>query len=220
MSHDYPSGNLGNTFLFISSDRSISEDGSRVFFDTSTPLVPADTNGVRDAYAWEDGVIHLISTGVSSRESFFGDNSPSGNDVFFSTAEGLSPGDTDEGYDVYDARIPRPGDQPIPAVVPCEGEVCQGPPSVPQLLSPPASEVFDGAGNLTTPAPSSSHSAPKPLTRAQKLTRALNACKRQKGVRKRAKCRSQAQKRYGAKAAAKSHGAHSSENRHHNGRSK
>ncbi len=219
MSHEPEFDPQGGSYHFLTPDRSISDDGSRVFFDTSTPLVPTDTNGVRDVYAWEDGVIHLISTGVSPRESYFGDNSPSGNDVFFSTAEGLSSGDTDDGYDIYDARIPRPGDQLPPAVVPCEGEVCQGPPSVPQLLSPPASEVFDGAGNLVG-APSATHSAPKSLTRAQKLMRALNACKRQKGVRKRAKCRSQAHKRYGAKAAAKDHGGHLSENRHHNGRSK
>jgi hypothetical protein len=63
----------------------------------------------------------------------------------------LLPGDTDETYDVYDARIPRPGDDLPPVAVPCKDSVCQGPPSVPQLLAPPASETFNGAGNLAAP---------------------------------------------------------------------
>ncbi|MCL2770089.1 MAG: hypothetical protein FWD42_08290, partial [Solirubrobacterales bacterium] len=50
--------------------------------------------------------------------------------------------------DVYDARVPRPGDNPPPAALPCEGAVCQGPPSVPQLLGAPASETFSGLGNV------------------------------------------------------------------------
>jgi hypothetical protein len=220
LSHAFGSGNLGNTTGGISpGNRGISEDGKRVFFDTPDPLVPQDANGVRDAYEWEGGVVHLISTGVSQEQSFFGDTSPSGNDVFFSTSEGLSPGDKDEGYDVYDARVPRPGDQPPPAAIPCEGAVCQGPPSVPQLFSPPASEVFDGPGDLTAAPPS--HSAQKSLTRKQKLTRALKACKHRKDARKRAKCERQARRSYGARAAgARTHGMQRNGNRQRNGRGK
>lgn len=152
LSHAFPSG-LGNeeSAGYITGNRGISADGSRVYFDTPSPLLAQDTNGVRDVYEWSNGTLSLISTGVSQSESFFGDNSPSGNDVFFSTAEGLAPGDTDEGYDVYDARIPRPGDQLPPSAVQCEGSVCQGPPSVPQLLGAPASETFNGLGNSTPP---------------------------------------------------------------------
>jgi hypothetical protein len=201
ISHDFPSGNLANTFFYMTGNRGISEDGDRVFFDTLSALLPQDTNGVRDVYEWEEGTLSLISTGVSSEESYFGDNSPSGNDVFFATAEGLVPGDTDEGYDIYDARIPRPGDQLPPSAVPCEGSVCQGPPSVPQLLAPPASETFAGEGNVPQAAPPG-HSAPKSLTRAQKLARAMRACKSRKG-RKRKECKRRAHRRYGAHMSAK-----------------
>jgi hypothetical protein len=199
LSHATASNNLGNTFLIITGSRAISSDGTRVVFDTPTPLVPQDANGVRDAYEWEDGVVHLISSGVSQEDSFSGDTSARGNDVFFSTGEGLMPGDKDEGYDLYDARIPRPGDQLAPSAVPCEGSVCQGSPSVPQLLAPPASVAFDGPGDATPPP--SSHKAPKSLTQRQKLARALKACKHRKDASKRARCRREAHKRYVGKSA-------------------
>jgi hypothetical protein len=215
LSHAFPSGNEGNTFLMLTADHGMSDDAGRIFFDTPSALVAQDTNGVRDAYEWENGTVYLISTGVSRRESFFGDNSPSGNDVFFSTAEGLAPGDADEGYDLYDARVPRPGDQLPPSAVPCEGAVCQGPPSVPQLLTPPASEAFDGPGDLEPPP---SHSTPKSLTRKQRLARALKACKSHKKVGKRRKCERQARGSYGTKAAAARQ--RGGVGRHHNGRGK
>jgi hypothetical protein len=134
--------------------RGMSADGTRVFFDTPDPLVTRDTNGKSDVYEWEDGKIYLISSGSSNEGSFFLDSSESGGDAFFATAEGVVPGDSDGAYDVYDARIPRPGDDPPPSAVPCKGSVCQGPPSVPVLLGAPASESFSGAGNLA-PTPQS-----------------------------------------------------------------
>jgi hypothetical protein len=164
MSHDvgYGEQNGGNPLF---NNRGISADGSRIFFDSPDPLVPQDTNTAppttelhsdqlvehgRDVYEWENGRLFLISTGTSSEDSYVGDNSASGNDVFFSTTQGLSPGDTDEAYDVYDARVPRPGDNPPAVPAPCEGDVCQGPPSEPNVLSEPASATFNGLGN---PAP-------------------------------------------------------------------
>lgn len=131
--------------------RGISANGDRVFFDTPNALVPQDTNGVSDVYEWENGTVYLISSGSSAEESLYLANDETGENVFFATSQGLVPGDTDEAYDVYDARIPRPGDNPPPAALPCKGSICQGPPSVPQLLSPPASETFSGPGNPPPP---------------------------------------------------------------------
>jgi hypothetical protein len=213
LSHAFSSGAIGNTFATMTGNHGISEDASRVFFDTPDPLLVADTNGLRDAYEWQEGTVSLISSGVSKRTSFAGDNSPSGNDEFFSTAEGVAPGDTDEGYDVYDARVPRPGDQPPPSEVPCEGAVCQGPPSVPQLLSQPASEAFSGAGNVEPPP--SGHGTPKSLTRKQKLALALKACKHRKSAGARKSCERKARSAYGARAAGRGSGS-----RHNNGRGK
>ena len=146
-------------------DRGMSENGDRVFFQTQAPLVPQDSNtnaevpgenhkgsereGM-DVYEWENGVVYLISTGNSPRNSYYLDSSENGNDVFFATTSELVPGDTDGGYSVYDARVPRPGDNPPPAAVPCTGSVCQGPPKVQAPLGAPASATFTGLGNTPT----------------------------------------------------------------------
>ncbi len=178
-------------------NRGISADGDRVFFDTATPLVPQDTDGRTDVYEWESGNVFLVSSGTSSNESFFLDNSSNGSDVFLATVDGLVPGDTEGGYDVYDARIPHPGDNPPPSAVPCQGDVCQGPPSVPALLGEPSSETFNGLGNIAPEVKPSvkTKAKPKVSPAALKLSKALKAC-RKKPKGKRAACESRARKTY------------------------
>ena len=112
-----------NDFPSLDED-TVSADGSRIFFESPDPLVPQDSNTNspavlvnedatasqgRDVYEWENGVVYLISTGESNRDSYLLDSSENGDDVFFATTQGLVSGDTDGGYDVYDARVPRPG---------------------------------------------------------------------------------------------------------------
>jgi DNA-binding beta-propeller fold protein YncE len=144
---------------WLNTTRGMSSDGTRIFFDTPDPLVPQDTNGVRDVYQWENGKVSLLSSGTSVKDSLFLDSSVTGNDAFFATTEGLAAGDTDNAYDVYDARVPRPGDIQPPSPAPCQGDVCQGPPRVPSLLAVSPSETFSGPGN---PAPKViAHSKPK-----------------------------------------------------------
>ena len=73
----------------------IGDDGGRVFFDSSEPLVSEDTDGVQDVYEWErgglgscvssNGCVYLLSGGVSSSASWLEGVSESGNDVFFAT---------------------------------------------------------------------------------------------------------------------------------------
>jgi hypothetical protein len=183
--------------------RGVSTDGEQIFFDSPDPLVARDTDGVRDVYEWENGTVYLISSGTSSNYSLFLDNSESGGDVFFATTDELVEGDNDQGFDVYDARVPRPGDDPPPAAVPCEGDVCQGPPSVAELLGAPPSATFSGAGNIV-PAPPvpAVKSTPKPLSQAQKLTSALRTCRKRKSKHARSVCEKQARRRYPAAGAA------------------
>lgn len=186
---------LGDANPGVVDERGMSANGDRVFFQTRSPLVPQDSNtgdeipglekeGLElqgmDVYEWEDGVVYLISTGKSSRNTYFLDNSESGNDVFFTTSDGLAANDLDGAYDVYDARVPRPGDNPPPAAVPCEGAVCEGPPRVQVPLGAPASETFSGLGNVP-PEPVAS------LTVKPKAKSKATACK--KGyVREKTKC--------------------------------
>jgi hypothetical protein len=94
--------------------RSISDGGSRVFFgsaDQLTPDAPAPARGgvygepLYSVYEWESGRIYLISAAESTvGSSYLLTATPSGNDVFFSTARQLAASDTDGTLDVYDAR--------------------------------------------------------------------------------------------------------------------
>jgi hypothetical protein len=98
--------------------REIADEGGRVFFATATKLVPQAENGVSDVYEWEQsgtgschsekqagGCLYLVSSGTSPDPSFYLDNDESGENVFFTTRARLVKGDTDESYDVYDARV-------------------------------------------------------------------------------------------------------------------
>lgn len=125
--------------------RNVSDDGSRIFFDSSDALVPEDTNGRVDVYEWEAGRLYLISSGSSSRNSMFQDASASGDDVFFTTGEQLVRSDTDGLVDLYDARVGAVTEPvPIPG---CVGDECQGTPSPPPLFDNPSSSVYRGPGN-------------------------------------------------------------------------
>ena len=205
-------------------------DGGRVFFDSADALVPQDVNGTIDVYEFEppqvgsceetsetysprsDGCVSLISSGTSREESAFLDASESGDDVFFLTAAQLSPRDTDTAYDVYDAHVcsaaspcpPEEASEPPP----CDtGDSCRPAPSPqPDIFGAPASETFSGNGNLTQAPPSAPKAKAKPLTRAQKLAKALKACHRKKPKKRRSSCERQARKKYGAKKPSKKKG--------------
>jgi hypothetical protein len=188
--------------MTTSDARVISSDGRRVFFDTPDPLVASDTNGKRDVYEWEAGQVHLISAGTGPHNSYVIGSSASGEDVFFATDDGLLPADTDEGYDVYDARVPRPGDEPAPPPQPCAGDACQGPVPAPGLTPPPASAVFSGSGNLAPAVPVVKRSRRRAPTRAQKLASALRRCAKlphRTAAQRRARhrCVASAQRRFG-----------------------
>jgi hypothetical protein len=191
----------------LADERGISSDGDRIFFDTLDPLVPQDTNTGsstvyplsgevipegRDVYEWENGTVYLLSSGKSQHSSYFLDNSENGDDVFFATTEGLVSGDTDGAYDVYDARVPHPGDNPPPAAAPCQGSVCQGSPQMPSPLTPPASATFSGPGNPSPELPYVTKTTAKKgvrCTKGRKLShgKCVRAKKKPKGSNRSAK---------------------------------
>ena len=139
--------------------RVISDDGSRVFFESFEALVPRDTNGAWDVYQWEEpgkgtcdegdptfgteagGCVDLISSGESPAKSTFLDADPSGDNVFFSTQSSLVGQDYGLN-DVYVARVgggfPEPQPNPI-----CEGDACQGPSAAP-VPPTPSSSTYRG----------------------------------------------------------------------------
>jgi hypothetical protein len=144
--------------------RWVSDDGSRLYFQSFDALAVRDTNGRQDVYQWEapgsgscssasptyssvnEGCVDLISSGQSNRDSEFTDASPSGNDVFFTTQSSLVP--QDYGLiDVYDARVGGGLPSPPPAPSPCEAEACRSPPAPPQDPTP-ASSSYQGPGDV------------------------------------------------------------------------
>jgi hypothetical protein len=189
-------GEPRNAFL----TRNLSEDGSRAFFQTKEALVPQDANGQTDVYEWEreeaGGRLYLISTGQSGDQSYFGDASADGNDVFFFTRQPLVGQDQDNNDDLYDARMGGGiAAQNPPPPASCTGEGCLGSVDPSPMFSAPSSTAFAQAGNLAL----RPTGKPKPLTRAQKLAKALKACRKQPR-QKRGSCKAQAKKRYGKRA--------------------
>ncbi len=216
--------------------RNLSSDGDRVFFETPDPLVSQDENTDAnptcypsgnvtvtgcDVYEWEadgegtcesvaqdGGCLFLISSGKSSEQSYFGDASANGDDIFFFTREALVSTDTDHNVDVYDACVDcgkqqRPECEPGAALNPhteeCE-EACENaktckppPPKLPEELHP-GSAVFSGPGNLVPPIEPAEKPKPE-LTTAQRLAAALKVCKKRPKA-KRARCDASARRKY------------------------
>jgi hypothetical protein len=146
-------GNLSQGGLFEMNTRAVSDDGSTVIFSTSGALSPRAVNdlqsggGPLDVYESHDGQVSLISTGHSLTSDIHPTITPSGRDVFFTSTENILPQDSGGLASLYDARIE--GGFPA-ALVPsggCNGDACQGPPSVPNLLGAGASATFSGLGN-------------------------------------------------------------------------
>jgi hypothetical protein len=127
----------------------LSKDGERVFFQTDEALLPSDTNGHVDVYAWEAGRLSLISSGQAQTDSYFSDATPSGDDVFFATRQQLVAQDTDQNIDIYDARAEGgiAAQNPVPPPPPCSGDSCRTGVTAPPPASSPASAGVMGPGN-------------------------------------------------------------------------
>jgi hypothetical protein len=136
----------------------MSEDGSRIFFDSPDPLAPgaggAQVNRLfepTDVYEWENGTVSLIADGTESEADLNG-TTPSGNDVFFSVGASLTRGAVMGYRHIYDARVdggfPEP---PPPPGEPCAVEACrtEGAPS--EFFPLPASALLDEAGAESSP---------------------------------------------------------------------
>jgi hypothetical protein len=171
--------------------RTISEDGSRVFFESAQPLVPQAQNGRLNLYEWErdgsgscgdtHGCVYLLSSGTSSGASYFIDASADGDDVFMMTRSALVDADANEYNDIYDIRV----DAPQPAAAPqCTGTGCQGVAATPPVFATPSSATYDGVGNFAPPSkPVAKKSKPKPKKKAPSCTKSSKKGKQGKSKR-------------------------------------
>jgi hypothetical protein len=197
----------------------LSKDGSKVFFESPVGLVPGALNEVcaresfgtcsiaaRNVYEWEAGQVHLISDGLDAH-TLFGTAatallgaSPSGSNIFITTADALTAEDTDTQVDIYDANAD--GGYPAPSSPPTCATGCQPAIGSAPVFGTPGTVTAAGNGNLAAPTVKSPISA-KPLTRAQKLSkaqklsRALKACRRNRSKKRRAACEKRARRTYG-----------------------
>jgi DNA-binding beta-propeller fold protein YncE len=216
-------------------DPSLSADGHRVFFESPAALAPGALSDVliafnevnrvpvfaENIYEWEQqgtgscdetaGCLYLISDGRDATEGFKGSSvkligtDATGENAFFSTADRLVPTDTDTGLDVYDARA-LGGFAPPPHSETCEtSEACHGESTREAPLSSPGTMGFNGLGNVQPTLPPTLKVSTPAQIRAQKLARALKACRTKHNRKRRAACKRRARKRYGPPHQAKSH---------------
>lgn len=190
-------GNHGNSSegipvrsQFEMNDRAVSEDGSRIVFLSAEPLSPMASNRLVNVYEWHEnssgGEVSLVSAGSGEQPVEDVVISSDGRSIFFDTAEGLVPQDTDGAPDVYDARIERPGEAFPEAAAErrqCEGDGCQGPLTNPAPLLVPGSVVQAPGENFSVPAASS-----RPVTVKHKTT-PKHKPRKKKGKRARARGR-------------------------------
>ena len=204
-------------------DLTMSDDGQYVFFQSPVALAPGALNEVQvnnppgrtlaeNVYEYHDGNVSLISDGRDTTANSAALGIPtstrllgvdrSGRNVFFAAGDQLTSQDTDTNRDYYDARI---CEEASPCVAPppppgagCSEEACRGQAPGAPSSSTPGSQTFTGPGNLTT-APAGT-AKPKPLTRAQKLAKALKACRTKHNRHKRTVCEKQARHRFGTAA--------------------
>ncbi len=189
--------------------RAMSNNGEYVFFDSADPLAPGASNGTLNTFEWHDGAISPIGSGSDASPTYFLGYAPNpqahseeareGGNVFVGTHAQLTSQDTNGFGEIYDARVcesQSPCIEPPPGeTVQCEGSSCQAPAIAPPeptqtLLEPPAS-VMSSPGTAIKS---------KGLTRAQKLQKALKACRGDRKHKTRLACEKRAHDSYGAVA--------------------
>jgi hypothetical protein len=204
----------------IRRDPSMADNGELVFFESPVALVPGALEDASigegkyayNVYEWYNGQVYLVSDGkdvtadsaVSESQNLRGPTEllgvgVNGADVIFSTFDQLVPEDQDTQRDYYDAHLCSTEGKPcIERVLepgPCVEGACQGAVGAPAGVGASGSATLSGSGNL--PPPPVEKLVVKPLTRAQKLAKALKACHTKANKKKRKACEATARKDYG-----------------------
>jgi hypothetical protein len=227
----YQTIDYGNLRTGAGSFLEISSTGTAAIFSSNNALAPQATNSLSSEpcrnlyeYRWSNdgtpgalgkGNVFLVSDGqdlgksnsnIAAGECGSPDEATmdeSGKDILVESSRQLVSQDTNSQVDTYDARegggfpsvVSRPG---------CAQDGCQGSLGISPSLLAAGSASQAGGGNLVPPVPQPAVKRKvKPLTRAQKLARALSACRKDANRHKRALCESQARSRYGGKLKAR-----------------
>jgi hypothetical protein len=124
---DPPAGVGWITSMNAHQMRTVADDGT-AFFTSSDDLLPSDSNGTPDVYAYKGGELRLVSRAAQGTSARFLDATPDGKSVFFSTDDAIVPTDTDRSVDVYMTREGAGYPYTAPPVdPPCTGGDCRDP---------------------------------------------------------------------------------------------
>ena len=117
-SGEAPSGDASIT------GRALSDDGSRLFFQSSDAVIAQAQSGQANVFEYEGGEVQLLTPGDGGASLLAG-ASASGDDVFIASFSELSPQGQGPVFGIYDARVNA---NVPPAVTPagCQGESCRG----------------------------------------------------------------------------------------------
>jgi hypothetical protein len=192
------------------------DDSGRLFFTSSDALVPRDVNGRDDVYEYDPvgvgscrppsygqgasvvfnrtlgGCVGLISAGTGNTDSLFFDASASGNDVFFTTEDGLVQNDRDGTADMYDARVCTqteacPSSLAVSPACTTTDSCRVAPSPQPGIFAAPATATFVGAGNAAATPPPKKTTKKKTVKCARGKKRSHGRCVKVKKKNTRAK---------------------------------
>jgi hypothetical protein len=173
----------------------VSNDGDRVVYN----LAPAEGGSeIIDEWTSSGQTVQISPLGSTTNYHIRGTAGGELENIFFEANNPLVAQDLNAGTtDIYDARTD--GGFPVPAEPSNEG----------QTPNPTAPSIPAYSGNLTVPSialaslPADTANPPtstaKPLTRTQKLERALKRCRKEKSKAKRQRCDTEAKTKYGTK---------------------
>jgi hypothetical protein len=153
----------------ITHGRSLTFDG-RVAFTSSDRIVTADQTSALDVYLYDKGTVSLLTKGRGDNNSYIGDISDDGRNIFIYTRSALVGADRDsEEYDIYDIRVgggflepPAPRDS-------CRGSDCQTSTVPPPSKYVPATSGGGSTGNVL-PVKTAKKLGLSRLTSSQRLT--------------------------------------------------
>ncbi len=143
-----PSGEVPSGGASIAG-RALSDDGSRLFFQSTDAVVPQAQSGLSNVFEYAGGAVRLLTPGDGLTALLAG-ASASGDDVFIATFEKLSPRSQGAAFAIYDARV-NADVPPPPAPSVCQGESCRGTATAAQQLASPGTAKFESPGTVAAP---------------------------------------------------------------------
>jgi hypothetical protein len=130
--------------------RALSDDGTRLFFQSADAVLPAAQSAAANVYEYLDGQVHLLTPGEGDPAILLG-GSASGDDVFIASFEELSPQGQGKVFAIYSARVNAVVPGPDESKFVCQNEGCRGPASVPALEVASGSASFEAPAKISAP---------------------------------------------------------------------